>query len=90
MTKGKSDAVLGTKISKPVPAKYAFNADDDVIKVRKDQLEKQLWVGFDVLVNKDFAVAIDSADIHFTSVQVDTAIVVVLLLVKSHDVASFG
>ena len=33
---------------------------------------------------------IDDADVHFSGVQVDTAIVLVLLIVKSHGVASFG
>jgi hypothetical protein len=37
-----------------------------------------------------FALFIDDAYIHFTSVQIDTAIVFVLFVIKSHGVASFG
>jgi len=32
----------------------------------------------------------DDADVHFSGVQIDTAIVLVLLIVESHDVASFS
>ena len=33
---------------------------------------------------------IDDADEHFSGVQIDAAVVLVLLIVKSHGVASFG
>jgi hypothetical protein len=41
-------------------------------------------------VNMGFTFLIEDADIHFSGVQIDTAIVLVLLIVKSHSLASFG
>jgi hypothetical protein len=90
MAKDKWDVVFGTKVSEPIPAKDAFNADGNVIEVGKDQLEKQFRIGFDVLVDFYFSFVIDNADIHFSSVQVDAAVVIVLLVVEFHGLASFG
>ena len=67
--------VLGAKIGEPVPAKDAFNTDDNVIEVGKDQFEKQFRIGFDILVNFYFSFLIDNADIHFSGVQIDAAVV---------------
>ena len=60
-------------------AKDAFNTDDNVIKVGKDQFEEQLRIGIDVLVNLGFAFLIEDADIHFSNMQVNTAVVLVLV-----------
>jgi hypothetical protein len=90
MTKDKGDVVLGTEVRQPVPAEDAFHADDEVINITKDQLEEQFRVGIDVLMNFDLAPVADNADIHFSGVQIDSAVMFVLLGVESHDVASFG
>ena len=46
-------------------------------------------IGFDVSVHSGFSFLVENADIHFSGVQIDTAIVCVLFGVKSHQLASF-
>jgi hypothetical protein len=82
--------VFGAEVGNPVPAKDAFDTDNDIIDVGKHQFEEQFRIGFYVLVDLGFAFLVDDTDIHFSSVQIDTAIVLVLLFVKSHGLASFG
>jgi hypothetical protein len=88
--KGERDLVFGAKIGEPIPAKDAFDADGDIVQIRKDQFKELLRISFDVLMHFRFSGLIQNADIHFSSVQIDTAIVRVLLFVKSHGLASFG
>jgi hypothetical protein len=73
-----------------VPAKDTLDADDNVFKVRKYQLEEAFGIGFDVLVYKHFTILGRDTDVHFSGVQIDAAVIAVLLIVKFHDVASFG
>jgi hypothetical protein len=44
----------------------------------------------DILMQPGFALLVDDADVHFSSVQIDTAVELVLLFVEPHGVASFG
>ena len=81
--------VLGAQIGQPVPAKNTFDTDSDVVQIREDQVEKHFGVGFDVLMHFDFTLAVDDAYIHIAGMQVDPAVVLMLLIVKSHDLASF-
>jgi hypothetical protein len=90
MPEHKGYFVLGTKVCNPVPAEYAFNADNDVIDIWKYQFKEQHRIRFDILMHFSFSSMIDDADVHFSGMKVDTAIVFVLLIVKSHDLASFG
>lgn len=46
-------------------------------------------IGFNIFMNAVFALLVNDTDIHFSGVQVDTAIILVLLVVKSHSLASF-
>jgi hypothetical protein len=90
VTQDEGDAVLGAQIGDPVPAKDALDTDDDVVQEGGDQLKKQLGLGMDILMQPGFALLVDDADVHFSSVQIDTAVELVLLFVEPHGVASFG
>jgi hypothetical protein len=70
-------------------AKNAFNADNDVVQIWKDQFKEQLRIGFDVLMHLDFVVSVDDAYVHFTDMQIDTTVVLVLSFIKFHRLASF-
>lgn len=70
--------VFGAQIRKPVPAKNAFDADNDVVQIRKDQFKKQLRVGFDVLVHDNLALGILDAHLHLMCMQINLAVVLVL------------
>jgi hypothetical protein len=84
VAKNKGDVVLGTEVSKPVPTKDAFHPHDNIIEIRKDQLKKGFGISFDILMHFGFSLLVQDADIHFSCVQIDTAIVFVLLDVKFH------
>jgi len=90
MSEDKGYFVFGTKVCNPVPTKDALNADNDVIDIWKNHFKEQLRIGFDVFVNMSFTLFVEDANIHFSGVQIDTAIVLVLFIVKFHDLASFG
>ncbi len=82
--------MFGAKIGEPIPAKYAFDANNDVLNEGKHQFKEQLRIGFDVFVNLDFSLLVNDAHIHFSGMKIDAAVVMVLLVVKSHGVASFS
>jgi hypothetical protein len=91
MTRGEGNAVLGEQIGDPVPAKDTLDIDDDVCEEREDQLKKHLGrPRWDVFKQPGFAFLVENADVHFPCVQIDAAVELVLLLVESHGVASFG
>jgi hypothetical protein len=73
-----------------VPAGDTFNADDDIFDEREHQFEKVFRVGFDIQVNDHFAFNVQDADIHFSGVQIDTAVIFVLPAIKFHDVPPFA
>ena len=84
------NVVQGAEVRQPIPAKDTFHADHDVIEEGKDHFKEQLRIGFDILVHFDLAALADDADVHFSGVQIDPAVMFVLLGVESHNVASFG
>jgi hypothetical protein len=91
VSKDKVNVVIGAQIGDPIPAKYAFNADNDVIDKWEYDFKKQFRVGLDILVNPGLSLLIDDTDVHLSCVQVDTAIVLVLLIVEPHvDLLSLG
>jgi len=58
--------MLGAEVSQLLPTKDAFHNDDKVIEVGKDQLEKRFRIGFDLLMNLNFAPLADDTDVHFS------------------------
>jgi hypothetical protein len=90
VTQDEGNAVLGAQIGNPVPAKDTLDTDDDVFQEGEDQLKKYLALGGDIFMQPGFAFLVDDADIHFPGVQIDAAVELMLLFVKSHGVASFG
>ena len=79
----------GTKIGYPVPAENAFYADNDIVQIREKQFEQYLWIRIDVFVNHGFPFLVEDANIHFPGMQVDAAVVLMLLVIKFHF-ASFA
>jgi hypothetical protein len=63
----------------PVPAKNALHTDNHIIKIGEDQFKEQLRIGFDILVHFDHALLVQDAHVHGLGVQIDAAIVFVLL-----------
>ena len=90
MTKHKRNGFTVTQIGQPVPDEQAFDGDDDVLPIRLDGPEKRFRIGFKVFVKHGVAFLIQNADVHGSGVQIDAAIVLVLLGIESHRVSSFG
>ena len=87
---GKGDVVLSAQVSRPVPAKDTFHPYGNVLEVRENQLEKGFRVGFDIFVHFGFALLVQDADVHFASVQINAAVILMLLSVEYYRLASFG
>jgi hypothetical protein len=90
VSKDKIDFVIGAQIGQPVPAEDTFDADNDIFDKGKHQFKKAFMIGFDVQVDDHFALTVQDADIHFPGMQIDTAVILVLPVVKFHGVPPFA
>ena len=84
MAKDESNAFFLAQISNPVPGKGTFDSDDKIIPVLLDRFQEYLPVSFDVSMEKHRALTVNNAQIHGFCVQVDSAIILVLLSVGFH------
>ena len=85
MTEDEGDAfALGTEIGQPVPGEDALDGDDEVVAIGRDDLQKRFGVRGQVLVDQNLAVAVEDADVHRFRVQIDAAVVAMLVRVESH------
>jgi len=90
MSKHKRNRFPGTQIGKPVPDEHAFDGDDDVFPIGVDGSEKGLRIRSDIFVKPGVSLLIQDTDVHGSGMQIDAAIELVLLVVESHKVSSFG
>jgi hypothetical protein len=90
MAQDERDRLLGAEIGEPVPDEHAFDGDDDILPVGLDGPEKIIRCGFAVTVEHGVALLIQDAKVHGSGVQIDSAIKLVLVGVKSHMASSFG
>jgi len=90
MSKHKRNRFPGTEIGKPVPDEHAFDGYNDVFPVWLDGSEKGLRIRSDIFVKPGVTLLIQDADVHGSGVQIDAAIVLMLLGVESHKVSSLG
>ena len=88
MSEDEGDVFLAAEVGEPVPGEDALDADDHIGAVGLDGLQKWSRFGFDVVVQNDFAVAVDDAEVHGVGVQVDATVVLMSFGVKSHWVSS--
>jgi hypothetical protein len=80
VSKDEIDFVIGAQIGQPVPAEDTFDADNDIFDKGKHQFK----------VDDHFALTVQDADIHFPGMQIDTAVILVLPVVKFHGVPPFA
>jgi len=79
----KGDVLPSAEVGKPVPGEEAFHGDDDVLAVRGDDLEEGLRSGGHVLVHEHVPRGVEDADVHGACMQIDSAVVSVMLCVES-------
>jgi len=89
VSKNEGNPLAGTQIGDPVPGEHTLDGNHDVLPVGSNDAEESFGICPDILVDHGFPRAIENADIHLLRVQVDSAIVFVLLGVKSHGSSSF-
>src|SRR5262249_51414816 len=86
----KRNILLGAQIGEPVPSKDAFHANRHVFSVGGYRFKEQLRGTRHVSVQQYLALRIQDTDVHRSGMQIDSAVVSVLLGIKSHDeVSSF-
>jgi len=71
-----------------IPGEDAFHGNDNILTKWSDDFKKGITLGFQVAMFPDFSLFIEDADIHFTCVQIDAAVILVLIGVKSHGASS--
>jgi hypothetical protein len=90
MAEDKGDFLLGAEIGEPVPGEDALDGDGHVLSVRRDGFEEQLRTARHIAVQENLAVSIQDTDVHRSGMQIDPAVVSVLLSVEFHlEVSSF-
>jgi len=80
----KNDILLGAQVSQSVPGKDALHGHRHVFSVRGDGLEKEVRATRHVSVQEDFALLVQDTEIHGPRVQIDSAVVSVLLSIEFH------
>jgi len=85
MAKDEINPFFLTQVGQPVPGESTFNSDDEIIPVPLDRLQEYLPVSFDVSMEKHRSLTVNNAQIHGFCVQVDSAIILVLLSVEFHS-----
>jgi len=88
VSENEGDVFFGTEIGQPVPGEHALGADHQIIPVRSDGLEEGCRFGLDVAMEQDVPFLTEDAQVHFVGVQIDSAIMLVLFGVQSHEKAS--
>ena len=88
MSKDKGNAFAGAEVGQPVPGEDAFDADDQIVPVGRDGLEKWLWAGWHIPVHQNLAILVQDTEVHGAGVQVDATVKLVLFGVESHEVSS--
>jgi hypothetical protein len=89
MAQYKWNAVFMAQIRYPVPGKHALDTHDDVFNIGKYDLKENLGIGLDIFVQNDFTMIIKNTNIHLSCMQIDSAVVSMLLGVESHCGTSF-
>jgi len=89
MAEDELDSFFTAEIGKPVPGEHALNTDHKIIAVRGNDLEKVLRTTTDVAMDEDRSFPIKNADVHFSGMKIDSAVIFVCFGVESHDKAPF-
>jgi hypothetical protein len=74
MTEDERDVFLGAQVGEPVPGEQAFDRDDDIGPLRRDDFETGLRYRLHVAVKERFTGLVEATDVHGTGMQVDTAV----------------
>ena len=76
------------EIGEPVPGEDALDGDDDVLAVRRDRFEEGPRVRGHVAMKQGLSTLVQDADVHRSGVEIDAAVVSMLLVVEVHEASS--
>jgi hypothetical protein len=76
--------MLGTEISDPVPGEYAFYGDSDIWQIGFYYRKQGILTDRKIIMIHYFSGLIENTNIHILGVEIDTAIILVLLCIESH------
>ena len=79
------EAFGSAQIREPVPRKHALGRHDQIVPVRRDDLEERLRRRFHIAMHEHLAGRVQDADVHRLDVEIDSAIVPMLPVVESHS-----
>ncbi|OPY69567.1 MAG: hypothetical protein A4E62_01795 [Syntrophorhabdus sp. PtaU1.Bin002] len=88
MTEDKGNTFFPAEIGNPVPGKHALDRHHEILTVWLDRPEKGSPVGIHVPVEFYFPFRIEDAQVHFSCMEIDSAIEFVLTCVKVHKASS--
>ncbi len=64
VTQNEGNGLFRAEVGKPVPEEDALDADNNILPIGSDQLQKLLRVGGEILVGQDLPFLVDDADVH--------------------------
>ena len=79
------NALTRAEVGEPVPAEDALDANDEVVAIGLDGAEEEFGLRAQVAMQEDLAgLVVEDAEVHGTSVEVDSAVVSMVASVKAH------
>ena len=84
MPQNESDALPDAQIGEPVPGEDAFDGDGDPLPERSDRFQKRIGIRLHVAVKNDRALLIENAQVHRSRVQINSAVMRMLLRIEFH------
>jgi hypothetical protein len=84
MAEDEIDPLPGAQVGHPVPAEETLDGDDEVLAVGSQGFEEFVWIAGELLVDQRLTGLIKDADVHAACMEINSAVVTVLLGVESH------
>jgi hypothetical protein len=72
------------EVGEPVPGEHALDGHHEILAVGRDEAEERLGAGAEILMDLDVSGLVEDTDVEGAGVEIDTAVVPVLLGVESH------
>jgi hypothetical protein len=88
MTQHKGHPFVRAEISQPVPGEETFYCHNEAVTIRCHGFEKWFRCRFHVAVHQDFPGMVHDTDVHAPGMQVDAAVILVLVGGEAHEVSS--
>jgi len=85
VTEHKLDLFITTKVCKPIPREHAFHTDNQALPVRGHDAKEALRIAADFAMYQHGPFRVENADVLFSSMKINSAVVLVGFGVESHE-----